>query len=353
MAVPYSTTGYQANALSGSGWVKTLVFFTDPLDPATIRANSFLQIPDQVRCMARTGVGDLDAAAQSHLVFGCRNSIWILDGDPRAGNAILRQLTANLGVQAQTLMAETQFGLVMLATDGQLYLLGGGATNLQPLGTPVRDQFAQYTDIPRLTQPATLVWNPPLLHVYGIRSTTGSLICDLSDPATPIWTGPHVPGNVDALTNGVMGAIVRPQTSTTADTIYLAEWGVVGGMHIFDLDTTGSGRSQELRTGAVSVAGHDVACNRVIGEFIRQTDGEDITVTAYSPAGSEFVRALPAAGSSTGVNPIVRHVFTFTTPVHGDALVFKMIAQGGGQLNLVRWWAEIRIEPAQQSVSAR
>lgn len=340
--------------LAGFTATTTTIYYTDPLDPATIRANNFLLIPDQVRCMARASVGDLDASAQAHLIIGCRDSIYVLDGDPRAGNAVLRLLSNQLGIQAQTLIQETPYGAICLATDGELYLIPPGASAMQPIGTPVRNLFGQYANIPRANGPANLLWNSPYLYVWGSDAGQNALICDMTIPAQMEWTGPHANYSVLA-----MGGVRIGETASSGVRLFLAEQTgdatSSGAMHVYEVAAQTDG-TQHVQTGYLFEPNHDMILRRVsVGVYRKAANVNGaIGVTVTLPDGTtQSVGWTPATTTLSQDDLVSTLVGSFPANPRGNFLVLSASGSVGKLLDLLWLRAEVTIVALQDSFSAR
>lgn len=323
------------------------VLFTDPFDPATIRATSFITCPGLgvVQCLITNVPGGITASATAHLIIAGRGSIWVFDGDPQFGNAALRQLTDQVGIAAQSLAASTPYGVFFLGTDGQMYLIPPGAPGPPvPVGDPIRDLFVKYEEIPMTTHPSTLLWDAPYLRLW--LGTKSMLELDLSNPDRPQWTGTHTAPNA---ANLMTGARAQETTFTAAKTQLAA----FDGLGVYQVGLSATDRTEKIRSGYLyDPNGHEVELRRLILETTRRFDATpgNLTVRAIRNDGTSV--ALPLVNPKTTATP-ARDLVAKSTwapiggPVRAAFIIIEVEAVAGLPLLLHRLYAEIRSVPRQ------
>jgi hypothetical protein len=164
---------------------RSIVYFTDPLQPDIIRPDSFIDIPDECTSVFRASASDIDLGAQAHLIFGCTGSMYVLDGDPTQGNAVFRQMRKTWGIRSAHHVVETSEGASFLATDDKTYLLPRGATEPIPINENIKGQFSHSDSSLRFA------WRYPYIYVLN-KPQSKIWLCDLSDiRKEPYWSGPH------------------------------------------------------------------------------------------------------------------------------------------------------------------
>jgi hypothetical protein len=320
------------------------VWYTDPFDAETVRPTNFLYIPDSVTALGLNTPGGLDASAQPHLVIGGRHTIYVLDGDPSQGNALERAIVFNVGVQSPMAMCTTPYGMVLLATDGQIYLIPPGAQQLVPVGNPIMDQLANFApkSDSTLLVPTSLMWMPPYVYLYSQNDWNVGWMLELTDPQQPKWWGPipHESGSVNAVfmaddgrgpvaaavgtqTLGIMRGISRAAT-TAPNTFSLSAlvWGAAPQI---------TAVPQTVKTGYLYANGHDIELRRVTLITNQQTAANLInyTVVAKTVDGQSYTgvkQPVPLTALPSTVSPSVdllnRHTYIFPgmTGVVSDAV---------------------------------
>ena len=351
--------------LQAPGKGRSTAYFTDPLDPDTIRANNFVTIPADGTCLFRCNVGSVDPGAASHLLIGCSNCIWVVDGDPTTNSAVLRRLTFDVGIADKTCVAETSFGAVFLGTDGQFWLIPPGATQATPIGhRMLTADFQADFD----STPASLAWLSPYL-VY-CPSTLALFFADLS-PLTaqgePKWWGPANPGSLDPSTDPLIQnapSLVRlfsatPEAGPTlSNSIFLAT--VVLTMAQLDVITRGTtgtltGRTGSVKSGFLTVEDHKVELRRVVLETTVPAVDTTVSITAVNTKGvavltSRTIPGLASQADTPDPNLLAKTVFDFSSlPVATDGFMLFVAWPEATFPDLHRAWAEVRTQPKQDS----
>lgn len=323
---------------------RSLVYFSDPFDPDIIRANNWLDIPDYVNAMFRANPSDLDLGSVAHLLFGCSNSIWVLDGDPTLGNAVLRQVVKGVGIRNQSLVAETNVGTAYLATDNMVYLMPMGATLPLPISPKVRNQFDDAVE-------TTLGWREPYLYVFS--GNEGDIwICDLTNFQNPEWWGPHKVSTLSTSFSGFLSdhSYVPPSSSLIGgevNNVFVLDYANAQALKIVNGVTEHA--ESVFQTGYISEPDHDVAFWRSVLAF-QQTDTlQEFVLTVTNNAGNAAVAnfSVPAAAGSDR-----EYKLTVTVPVHirGDFFFLKLSTKEGQKqdmTNIRRWLVEYRVIPKQ------
>lgn len=174
------------------------VYYTDVLNPNNVRQFGQINpiiVPMNVTYLDRVGVSDVDPGAQSHLIIAGLSQIWVLDGSPAEGNAVLRRLTNQFGIAKEQHAAQTNLGLAFLGTDRQLYLINPGAVgNPTPIGLSIRNLLA--------SGEISLAWRRPYLMVF-VGDLSKVLFLDFSQNEPKWWgIGPNqslfIPGPVSS-----------------------------------------------------------------------------------------------------------------------------------------------------------
>lgn len=164
---------------------RSLAFYSDPFNLDFIRGTNFIDIPDLCNAVFRASASDVDIGSIPHLFFGCREGIYVLDGDPNLGNASFRQLKRSFGIFNLHHHVEVSGGVCILATDGRIHFVASGSFEPIPISESVRQKFSYLN--PKLF----LAWRAPYLYV--LDAALGDIwIADLSGlPNNVYWTGPH------------------------------------------------------------------------------------------------------------------------------------------------------------------
>lgn len=185
---------WMAETIGGASPRFSRIWYTNPLDPDTIFPESSVPLDDVCRAMFHTTPGDIGLGATSVLAFGCHHSISILDGDPTQGNADLRLLDNQRGIAGQSLSCTTDRGAVLIATDGEGYLIPPGAQALTPVGEPVRNRITGFDVLGQGTSAATaevghgvLMYESPYILYWN--GGVEAFVLDLSS-SSPSWWGP-------------------------------------------------------------------------------------------------------------------------------------------------------------------
>lgn len=331
-----------------TGPMDSLIWYSDPFDPETVRATSFLQIVDNVRCMFQPGASD---AGTPHLVIGGDRAIHVLDGDPQFGNAVLRRLSWSVGIADLCLVAQTHIGAVILATDGRFYLIPSDATQLIPI-PGLEDQVVNPRDFGSGDAFDSLAWSPP--YVYYMAADANRLFAlDLRVPQQPKWWGPltHAAGapfvaRIHALNPGADN-VTAPLWMTT----FAAD---VGKLYRI---TTGAaqatGRAVVLRTGTLNQPGHKVELRRVIVELLRTLEPMSVTLTLYLTDGTtKEVSRVTKTTDALDPDAICTLIYDFQSGYMGssgidDGIWMELAFPAGEEPGVQRWLCEYRVQPKQ------
>lgn len=125
-------TNYIGGAFSSG---RSQVWYTDPFNLDTIRSTSVVQLNDAGTCLIRGQFGAVDVSGVPHLIMGCRNSVYVLDGDPQLGGGLqadLRTLSVGVGIPNSHAAAVTPYGVYFMGTDGNLWFIPPGCQSMQP-----------------------------------------------------------------------------------------------------------------------------------------------------------------------------------------------------------------------------
>jgi hypothetical protein len=356
----------------GNGF-RTRIWYTDPLDLNTIRPTSFVAISDRVTSMFRCSASSVDLGAAAHLVFGALQSIWALDGDPTLGNAVLRRLVTGCGVADSALVAETPLGAMLLATDGQFYLIAPGATELRPFGTPIRDRaqgfsYSEYGaafTAPSPRGPASVAWVSPYLY-YSPRYLSEVWVCDWSDPTTPRWWGPSdaqgvtgspvhlftVPPEAGATISRAGGGVALADYPSDQSLWIGAERDATHAASCYHLRLSVENavlRQQLFETGYLQVPDHRIELQRVVVETINHATGYNLAVAAILPdTTSQSLIRQPTTTFTATRDHTTKTVYAMASrPVVADWVMLRISAAAGQNLDLLRAYAEVRVQPRQ------
>lgn len=336
----------------------TSIYFTDPLNWRMIRPENFIVIEDRIVAMASPSSGGIGVGGQAQLLFFGVDSISVLDGDPTQGNAFLRILANNIGVTNCHSVVETPYGVVILATDEQVYLIPPGAQRVIPIGDAIRAniKYNRTDNISAGQPPAQLFWHTPYVYLV-MANTLESYMFDLSKPDNPKWWGP----NTSDYNGKVIGENVPNNVDTISSnrTVFLTHAPVANVIHQVDLETRpvslyAVGLSSNFTTGLFHVPGHRVSCDRV---YIQRTRGElkaQITVTAWTTEGKFFPGTLYGHQFPTAVDPSttdnitypVVENYVFQNLPETDGFYFTVAGGNGEELFIQKMYVALRISPA-------
>lgn len=340
--------------LTAAGRPRTLVWYTDPLDPTTVRATNFVDILDYVTCLFRASSSPIDIGAAAHLCFGAHNSVWVLDGDPTQGNAVLRRLVFGIGIADASCVAATPYGAVVLATDGQFYLIPPGAQEMVPIGSGNRDQAALFdvAVFPGRVANASLAWVSPYVY-YCPGDINACWVLDFSrgasEPAR--WWGPLTTFINSGGAWGVRLFSAGVEDGRNGSTkLRIGSTALASIATIYELDVTAeqvANRQVVLRTGAIRVPHHRVKLGRLVLVTTRKSAGTTITVTAYKADGaSQTVTLAPKTTALTPTKDILAQtVFTFDAlGVVSEAFYLEIAWPAGIEPDLQDAWLEYHLE---------
>lgn len=344
--------------LQAPGNGRSTAYYSDPLDPKTMRPTNFVVIPFDGTCMFRTAPSSVDVSAASHLCFGGTSSIWVLDGDPTSGNAILRRLTYNIGIADRSCVTETALGAFILGTDGQFYLIPPGATQLMPAG---HKDLATGYEPAASTARSSFAFVPPYV-VYSPAGSTSLYLVDLSpvtSGGTPKWWGPFTVGATDPddpLLDPPAGTLVRVSSvvpeagADQVDRVYYAS--LVDEVATLDVVVRGStgttaGRTVTLRTGYLNVEGHLLELRKLVVEYTRPADPVTVAAIITKADGSQItVSRLLKTAVTPAPDLLGRTVWDFSSnPVVSEGFGFDLVWPEATQPDVHRAFVEVRVHP--------
>jgi hypothetical protein len=285
-----------ANKPSVSGGQYSYVYYTDPLNLASIRTTNVIKVDGTVMCLIPGQFGAIDVSGVPHLLIGTDQGLWCLDGDPQLGGGLqanLRQLTNGVGIPSPLAATVTPYGVFFLGTDGNLWNVPPGCQSVGMVGDPIRDvlginNVTLAVDSLAANKPTgSVVWFEPYLYIFPGGETTYAFVAEPSQNGLKFW-GPQT------LTSSITSreAIVKaPRVSS----LYTGSGSSKEGAHLvhsidvtpstsaarflaFDefVTQTGSypngssvGRPAYVQTGLINVPGHRVQATRVILETLR------------------------------------------------------------------------------------
>lgn len=345
---------WMARINSDTAPMDTTIWYSDPFDPETVRATSFVTISDNVRALFRPGASD---AGTPHMVIGGDRAIHVLDGDPIFGNAVLRRLSFGIGIADLSLVAETHIGAVILATDRKFYLIPPGGTQMVPL-PGIEDQVRNAQALNTASQLMdSLAWSSPYVYYRPAQQTTEHVMYVLDLSGQPRWYGPLT------APTGFTSVATRIQSiGTGADAVLNDLW-----LSSLDLPTGAiwrvspeallrTGRAVVLETGYIQEPDHKVELRNVILETIRSTADIDVTVTAsfvpeLSPDGAEDTASVTHTLPTTDTpaqDILAKTVFNFARkPVARDYFRLTVTFPAGVEPRLQRVLCEYRVQPRQ------
>jgi len=322
------------------------IWFTDPFDDLTVRPANFLSIPDNVTCMFRTTPGPVTAGGASHLVIGAWNSVWVLDGDPVYGNAVLRQLSASAGIADKVLVTETPYGALALMTNGDFALIPPGAGQLIPL-----PQLRAIATAYRTTAlPSSLAWVSPYV-VYLQADLNAMWLLDISNlQQLRVWgpirhAGGSSPFRVWDTMTGWPTSLARPiyfgaLTTSTAPTLHT---------YVPADDPNATGRAASLKSGHLSVPGRRVEARRVIVELAKPAADYTLACHLYRADGTAATVLRTVSGSGTpAADRLTKVVFDYSVaPVVTDSFYVNLVWPAATEPALHRVLVEYRTQPRQ------
>lgn len=344
--------------LQSAGNGRSTAFYSDPIDPTTMRPINIVPIPFDGTCMFRTAPSAVDVSAASHLVFGGTSSIWVLDGDPTSGNAILRRLTYNIGIADRSCVTETAWGAFILGTDGRFYVIPPGATQLMPLG---HLDLATGYEPAAFTARSSFAFVPPYV-VYSPAGDTSLYLVDLSPVAAqgaPKWWGPFTLGVTDPddpLLDPPAGTLIRVSSivpeagANQVDRVYYAS--LAGDVATLDVVVRGStgttdGRAVTLRSGYLNVEGHKLELRRIVVEYAQPDADTTVTALITKADGSTTTVSRVFKGIATPAPDLLgRTVWDFSSnPVVSTAFGFDLVWPEATQPDVHRVYVEVRVQP--------
>jgi len=309
---------------------RTIVFFTDSLNPDVIRGESFLDIPDELTCIFRASASDIDLGAQSHLIFGCKSSFFILDGDPSLGNAVFRQLKKNFGIFDAGQQIETSEGAVFLGTDNRVYLFPRGALDPIPIAPEIRDKFSH------ISTSITFGWRIPYIYVFP--NPDDCYIGDLTDPQNIYWSGPHDSQEVHSFYSDVPYE-VKTYMIVLSQNEQVAIMAPVSPL-----------RSPALiQTGYIFEQDSDVVFQRAWFDVVQGPAVQDFTLKIFNSDGllDSFTFSIPAGSPSAGDTKLTkaRVIAQPQTMEVGDYFYMELSANVNFMKNLRNWNIQYRVQP--------
>lgn len=239
------------------------LWYSNVYDSTIFRTGAFYRILGRITCLFRTTASDIDSGGGAHLVVGCEGSIHVIDGVPEAGNDLLRTLTDKIGI-VRDMYVETPTGAFFMGSDRVIYYMAPGATNIQPISTPIGDRVPD-SSVACLgyEHPNLLLFSDITdLYIYNVWRQT--------------WSGRHAIGNgsllPDILFRKVGYANNYPQNSAVVNT-YVGDqfrgnvW-QISPLADFTFDRWG------FQTGYINKPSMHVAFSRAILEIENDTEAE-------------------------------------------------------------------------------
>lgn len=369
--------------LEGQLTGQSKLWYTDPLDLDSIRTTNVIQVPDCGTCLVPAQFGAIDTSGVPHLIIGCANSIYVLDGDPQLGGGLqadLRTLSVGVGIANSHAAAVTPFGVFFIGSDGCLWHIPPGAQQMQNVGGPIENHLGVNnqtgaSDIGLTASKSQLAWFPPYLYLFPggetawayvveVRGQEGlafwgpvTLHSDLTTRPAVIATPPH---NMSLAAPSGPGAYLPSVHSvdisvTDEAARYLA----------FDQATTATGsypngsnlsRTCRVRSGLLNVPGHRVQARRVILEVVKVPATSTPATVAWSVdvydeqgntvAGVLTPESTPASGT---YDPDVTMTLHFAIPAltASRGVAVRISATAEANLGLQRAFVELATSPAQ------
>ena len=348
-------------------------WFTDPFNLDAIGPNNVVLIPDEGRGLAPGQFGTIDTSGVPHLIIGCANSVYVLDGDPQFGGGLqadLRALSVGVGVLSSHAMALTPFGVFFLGTDADLWLIPPGCQTMTAVGAPIRNHLGLNNLTGELdadlAPTGSLVWFPPYLYIFPGGETGAFYVAEPAAQGITFW-GP--------VGSGAREAVIAAPTQhwefhapsgRSLPSVHSVSTLAVGGTAkylAFDPYTapTGTypngasvGRSVSLRTGLLTIAGHHVQAIRVVLEVLRLplVGGAPVTwgVEVFDEHNVSYACTLLGPGSPfPGVydaRDTVTLYFVVPPQPASRGVAVRILGTDGADLGLQRAWVEVHVTPA-------
>jgi len=320
---------------------RSLAFFSDAVDPQTIRGTNFLDVPDLGTAMFRSSASDLDISEQANLFIAGESSISILEGDPTLGNATYRLLKKSFGISSSRQIVETSEGAVFLATDGMVYIIPRGSLEPIPISERVRDIADRF--------------NPTLF--FGFRKPylylfvgTKFYMADLSSLQDVYWSGPHTSTPEIAYEGGMVSDNpFLPNESYTATSVGQNNMGSVSSLIINDSHI--NFKTQTFQTGYIAEGDAFVRFKRSIFVFQNDALNQHYRLTVTDSLGrTDFVDFI-VPGSALIVDRTTEVLVTLPVALGGEFFFMKLesmtpIGFPLGRLpNIREWLLEYRVSP--------
>ncbi len=305
------------------------IWFTDPFDAETIRAESFVNIGDTVRAMLPTVPGDIDATGQAHLFVGCANSIWCVDGDPTSNSALRRQVAAGIGVPGPLAACHSPYGVFFVGTDYQIHLMPPDGRQIIDIAYPIADKIGYQPGGSVNTPYTSLCWFPPYLYYFAAGRPDECYIGDMTNPSKPTWWGP-ISSDI-AATNSIVkgisdGASYNTPLGNASPAVYAAAplTSTTGYFTGFDRYTLAqgsyplgheAGRIQSITTGLINRPGYRVYIDSVTLETVVKAADYTWQVFAVNELAQSkqlhrtVTKAIPTSGTRDS-NNIAKHFYS-------------------------------------------
>jgi len=320
---------------------RSLVFFSDAVDPQTIRGTSFIDVSDLGTAMFRSSASDLDISEQANLFIAGEESISILEGDPTLGNATFRVLKKNLGITSGRQFVETSEGVCFLGTDGMLYIIPRGSLEPIPIGERIRN-------IPDRFDPSLFFgFRKPYLFLF---KTASFYMADLSNLQDVYWSGPHNSREVVPYAGGMASDNPFEESQIYTTTAFgQNNMGSISSLAIND--NTNTFGPQILETGYVAEADAFVKFKRALLVFQNATTNQHFRFTVKdSKDRSDFVEFI-VPGTPTTVDRTTEILVVLPIALGGEFFFMRLEALTpigfplGRMTNLREWLLEYRVDP--------
>lgn len=356
------------------------LWYTDPFDLTTIRAANMLQILGRGTCLIPASFGAIDSTGVPHLIIGCKESVVVLDGDPILGGGLqasLRTISQGVGILNSHAAALTSYGVFLLGTDGDLWLIPPGAQTMIPVGGQIRNHLGinnmTYVVDTQANAAGSLVWFPPYLYIYPGGETGYFYIGEPSNEGIKFW-GPMTrygdtqrravirsPEGFHAYlsvhgdhTNSVHSIDSLPlQTTPTRRFRYLSFDRTTAATGTYP-DGSSSGRTAQISTGLINVPGHTIQISKILLETTHppKTSGNALVTwtVAVTDEKMNSVTAIrtpessPAYGTQQQYMIATQHFIVPPLPA-SRGLRITVDSTTESDLSLVRLFAEVRTTP--------
>ena len=367
--------------LEAKGTITNKLWYTDPFNLDSIRTTNVLQFPDKGMALFPGQFGTIDTSGVPHLVIGCANSVYVLDGDPILGGGLqadVRVLGVGVGMISSQAGCVTPYGVFFLGTDGDLWHIPPGCQSMAPVGGPIRNHLGINNRTGEIdadgTATGTLAWLDPYLYIFPGGETSWALLAQPSTQGEPTFWGPITTSS----TITPREAIVRVPTSIfglhapsgkhvlsvhSIDTVP----SVTDGARYLAFDpysaTTGSyphgtsvGRVATVQTGLLTVPGHYLQARQVMLETLAVPRTSVPTTVAWtvtvvdehgnSVTGVRHPESAPAYGTND-ISDVQTQHFAIPPLTASRGVSVRIAATTEANLGLQRAFVKLHQTPAQ------